>query len=150
LTADERKRIRSLAQDLPALWQTATTTPADRQRIVRFLLEKVTVSVQGQSERVEVVLHWCGGCTSRHELVRPVKRYEQLAEHPLLLSRIEALRGQGRSWPEVAHQLNREGFHPPKRVAAFTADILGKLWSRQKLQRRGAQGIPMWGKKGSG
>ena len=34
LSVIEREQIRSLAQDVPALWQAATTTAADRQRIV--------------------------------------------------------------------------------------------------------------------
>ncbi len=36
LSADEREQIRAWARDLPALWRTATTTAADRQRIVRL------------------------------------------------------------------------------------------------------------------
>src|SRR5689334_5317979 len=36
LSACEREQIRSLARDLPALWYAATTTAADRQRIVRL------------------------------------------------------------------------------------------------------------------
>src|SRR5439155_5423921 len=45
LSAAEREQIRSLAQEVPALWQGATTTPADRQRIVRLLVEEVVVTV---------------------------------------------------------------------------------------------------------
>jgi len=34
-----------LAADLPAVWSAATTTPVDRQRIARLLLERVAVTV---------------------------------------------------------------------------------------------------------
>ena len=37
LSAGEREQIRAWARDLPGLWRTATTTAADRQRIVRLL-----------------------------------------------------------------------------------------------------------------
>src|SRR5262249_16136649 len=62
LSAAERAQIRALAQDLPALWQAPTTTAADRQRIVRSLIEEVTVTVRGASEKVEVNIHRAGGC----------------------------------------------------------------------------------------
>ena len=53
--------IRALAADLPAVWRAATTTPAERQRIARLLFERVSVTVDKASERVDVELHWVGG-----------------------------------------------------------------------------------------
>lgn len=64
----------ALAHDLPALWDAPTTTPADRQRIVRLLVRRVVVDVQEASERVHVRLEWSGGFASRHELTRTVNR----------------------------------------------------------------------------
>ena len=52
-TADEEV-IRSLAVDLPRVWHAGTTTPAERQRAARLLLERVTVTVDKTSERVEM------------------------------------------------------------------------------------------------
>jgi hypothetical protein len=127
LSAGEREQIRALARDLPALWQAATTTSADRQRIVRLLVKEVVVTVRGESERVGVTLHWAGGFQSDHELVRPVQRYQQMADYERLLDRIDELREAGQTLAEVAEQLNREGFHPPKRSAAFTRAILAGL-----------------------
>ncbi len=92
LSALERAQIQALAQDLPALWQAAGTTAADRQRIVRLLVEEVVVAVQGDRERVDVTIRWAGGDSSRHEVVRPVRRHEQLADYGRLLSRIDELR----------------------------------------------------------
>lgn len=45
LTEAECDVIRSLAQNLPALWNASTTPPSDRQRIVRLLVERVEVNV---------------------------------------------------------------------------------------------------------
>jgi len=131
LSAAEREQIRSLAQDVPALWQAPTTTPADRQRIVRLLVEEVVATVQGDSERVEVLLRWAGGQTSRHEIVRPVRRYGQMADHARLLNRIDELRKGDHTLAEIAAQLNREGFRPPKRAATFNKGIVSHLlWGR--------------------
>ena len=40
--------IRALATDLPALWAAPTTSDADRQEIVRHLLDQVEITVQGK------------------------------------------------------------------------------------------------------
>ena len=135
LSAAEREQIRALARDLPALWQAPTTTAADRQRIVRLLVEEVIVTVRGESERVDVTIRWAGGFSSGHELVRPVQRYRQMADYGKLLKRIDELRKAGRTLAEVAEHLNREGFHPPKRSALFTKGILAGL-----LAQRGRKG----------
>jgi hypothetical protein len=130
VSAAEREQIRSLACDLPALWQASGTTAADRQRIVRLLIEEVVVAVQGDSERVDVTIRWVGGECSRHEVVRPVARYEQMADYGRLLNRIDELRKEGRTLAEVAVQLNEEGFRPPKRRATFNKGIVGGLLAK--------------------
>jgi hypothetical protein len=135
LSAGERERIRAWARDLPGLWHAATTTAADHQRIVRLLVQEVVVTVRGESERVEVTIHWAGGFSTDHELVRPVQRYRQMADFERLLNRIDELRAAGRTLTEVAEELNREGFHPPKRSARFTGGILARL-----LAERGQAG----------
>ena len=135
LSASERERIRSLARDMPALWQAPATTAADRQRIVRLLVKEVVVAVRGESEWVDVTIHWAGGSSSSHELVHPVQRYQQMADYRRLLNRIDELRKAGQTLAEAAKQLNREGFHPPKRSATFTSVILSGL-----LAKRGRTG----------
>jgi len=137
LTAAEREAIRRLAEDLPALWAAPTTTPADRQRVVRLLLRRVVVAVQGESERVQVRLEWAGGATSEHELIRPVSRYSQRTDFPELLARVRELRDSGMSLRAIAGQLNREGFVPPKRTPSFTGEMVGGL-----LRRQGRAGGP--------
>jgi DNA invertase Pin-like site-specific DNA recombinase len=131
LSAAERDEIRALARDMPELWRADTTTPADRQRVVRFLIERVVLAVQGATDQVEVVIHWAGGCASEHRLVRPVQSYEQLADYGRLRGRIEELRGEGRSMAVVADCLNREGFHPPKRAGRFTQSMIATFLAKQ-------------------
>ena len=92
LTPRQRDAIRRLSHDVPGLWHAPPTTAKDRQEIVRLLLERVTVDVQGESEQVAVTLQWAGGCRSAHNVIRPVGRYTQLSTYPVLLSRIDALR----------------------------------------------------------
>lgn len=127
LSPYEREQIQALAHDLPALWHAESTTPEDRQTIARLLLEQVTVTVEGNTDRVEVELRWAGGFTSRHTLMRPVQTYEQLSNYDDLVTRIEALRAQHRTLSEIAATLNAEGYHPPKRASRFTKGILSRF-----------------------
>ena len=135
LSAGEREQIRAWARELPTLWQVPTTTPADRQRVIRLLIDEVVVTVRGESEWVDVTIRWAGGFESHHELVRPVQRYQQMADYGRLVNRIDELRQAGQTLAEVAEQLNREGFHPPKRLARFTGAMVAGL-----LAKRGRSG----------
>jgi hypothetical protein len=124
LSPHEREQILALSQDLPALWHADTTTPEDRQTVARLLLEQVTVTVEGNTDRIDVELRWAGGFVSRHMLVRPVQTYEQLSNYDELVARIDALRAERKTLCEIAATLNAEGFHPPKRSPRFTKAIL--------------------------
>jgi hypothetical protein len=113
LKSRELEMIKSLSTDLPALWNAAGTTAADRQTIIRHLVERVVVDIQGESERVDVEVHWSGGFVSQHELIRPVGSYRQLSGYHELMARVEDLRNAGRTSTQIADQLNDEAFHPP-------------------------------------
>jgi hypothetical protein len=131
LTEQEAEQIRALAQDLPALWQAPTTTAADRQQIVRFLVERVVVDIAGDGDRVRVQLTWVGGQTSEHEVLRPVLRYEQTDGFDRLLARIQELRSQGLLFREVGERLNGEGFRPLKQADRFTGQIVWRILRRR-------------------
>lgn len=134
LSAHERQQILALSQDLPALWHADTTTPEDRQTVARLLLEQVAVTVEGNTDRVDVELRWAGGFVSRHTLYRPVQTYQQLSNYDELVLRIDALRTERKTLSEIAATLNGEGFHPPKRSPRFTKGILSCL-----LRERGVR-----------
>ena len=132
LTDAEREQIAALAEDIPALWHATTTTAAERQEIARLLLQSVSVEVQGQSEQVSVRLTWKGGHVSTHTFTRAVDRYVHRSDYAKLLARIDELSDSGLSMSEVAEQLNRDGFRPPKRTPRFTRAMVARLRSQQE------------------
>ena len=140
LSAQDEQAVRALAADLPGLWRAETTTPQDRQRIARLLLERVTVRVDKQSERVDVKLHWLGGAVTEHVSSRPVSRYEQQADHPRLAQRLKELCRRKLSSSEIAGKLNAEGFRPPKRTDHFTGAMVLRLTMELGLPRRQRHG----------
>ena len=121
LTETEREQIRALAANIPALWNSSTTTPADKQTIIRQLVERVRVKPHGASERLDVVVEWIGGHRTQLTLHRPVWRVDQLSYHRDLLARIRQLHEDERlKWREVAERLNAEGWVPPRQHRGFT------------------------------
>jgi hypothetical protein len=141
LSESEREQIRTLAADLPGLWSAETTSAADRQRIVRLLVEEVLVTVRDDSDQVAVTIRWSGGQVTAHQLIRPVQCYEQMANHDALLKRIHELHESGRTMAEVAEQLNQEGFHPPKRSATFNGGIVTRLLAKEARSGRRPQSV---------
>jgi len=152
LTDMERTAIRQLAADIPALWQAPTTTAAERKEIVRLIVRRVVVAVQGESERVHVTVEWVGGTQTAGTIVRPVARLEQLSYYPQLCARARALAAEGLSTGAIAQRLNAEGYRPPKRRDHFGAqgveDLLVRLEVRTKRSRDAAhapRGAHEWG-----
>jgi hypothetical protein len=133
LTAEERQEIARLAMDVPALWCAPTTTAADRQAIARLMLERVVVTVDGNSEKVAVNCHWAGGMRTSHALRRPVARLDQLSDHAALMERIRHLNALGLKAPAIAAALNAEDWKPAKRRQTFTAAMVRSLLHRQGL-----------------
>lgn len=133
LSREEREAIRRLATDLPTLWQAETTPAADRQAMIRQLVERIVVTVQGDSEQVDLERHWIGGHRTHTRRIRPVARLEQLSDYPELLARVAALHQQGLGRAALAQHLNAEGWRPAKRRQTYTADMVGALLARQGL-----------------
>jgi DNA invertase Pin-like site-specific DNA recombinase len=136
LTAADRERIRRLAADLPALWRAGTTTGADRRAVVRLLIERVELTRQGETERIEVVVHWRGGAVTRHAITQGLRRYTDLERYSELRQRVMALRGDGLTADQIAEILNREGYAVP-RGKQYTGHRV-----RQLFVRLGLTGIP--------
>ena len=131
LTAADRDMIMSMASDIPALWQAATTTASDRRVVARHLIERVEVAVQGQTEWVDVAVHWSGGFVSRHEVRRPVRRLEQLRDYSALMDRVLELHRAGLTSGAIADRLNVEGFRPAKRRETFNRSMVRQMLSRR-------------------
>jgi len=70
--APNREVLMSLAQDLPAIWNSSSTDQRLKQRIVRILIREIVADVDENSREVVLVIHWAGG---RHSELR-VKKSE--------------------------------------------------------------------------
>lgn len=114
LTTEQRQAVIDLSNDFPRLWQSQTTTKADRQNIARLLIDRIVVEVLQETERLSVSIHWSGGYTSQHESRRPVQHFAQLEDSEQLVQRIQHLYNEAYPLAEIAAHLNREGFKPAR------------------------------------
>ncbi len=135
-SAADLEAIRALATNLPALWTAPTTSHADRQEVVRHLLDRVEITVHGKTELVDATLHWQGGFTSQHEVRRPIFSYARLSDYETLKERVTALRHAGETSQAIAEQLHAEGFHPPRRDERFNSGMIRSLLIKFGLTKR--------------
>jgi DNA invertase Pin-like site-specific DNA recombinase len=94
------------------------------------------IALDGETERVDVAIHWRGGPVTRHETRQGLRTYRSLSGLAELRQRILELRGDGRTGEAIAEVLNREGYRVA-RGDAFTGDRV-----RQLLARFGQTGVP--------
>ena len=137
LSTEQELQIAVMASDLPTLWRSPRTTNADRQAIVRCVVERVVVHVSQHSERTEAVIRWVGGFESRLGFSRPVRRYDQLADRSQLMKRLVELRSAVCTAEQTADALNAEGFLPINPKESFNREIVRALLL--KLNLRGEQ-----------
>jgi DNA invertase Pin-like site-specific DNA recombinase len=135
LSDAERAQIETLADDLPAIWQSPRTSIEDKRQVVRLLLQRVIVWASASSDDVKVQLHWTGGAMTKHQLRRPVSAWRQLADLPALLQRIRQKRDAGWTSRRIAEDLNASEHRTPH-GEPFTAANVRQLMKRTKRSTR--------------
>jgi DNA invertase Pin-like site-specific DNA recombinase len=117
VSAEERQRILALAGDLPALWHAATTTPAQRKQLLRFLVRDVTLTKQQRT--IAIAVRWQTHACTTMEVARPPRSCDARRTTGAVVDRIAALAATHTD-AQIASILNEEGF-TPGRGGAFTA-----------------------------
>jgi len=137
LTREQQESIRDLSSDFVTLWNSASTSPKDRQDLVRILIDRIVVDVVEGSECLDVAVHWSGGYISRHETRRSVMRFDDLKDVDELLARTAELYNSGYPRSEIIRILTEERFRSA-RQDAFTETSINSLFLT--LRRRGMIG----------
>jgi len=124
LSETEREAIRHLATDIPALWAAPTTTAADRKEIIRQVVERVIVDVQGNSERVKVRIEWIGAGSTEGVVIRPVGKLSDLSTYPQICHQIQKLTEAGWAATAIAEALNDAGYRSARSTTCFRAETV--------------------------
>lgn len=140
LAPEERAAIRRSAAGISGLWDGGWLETPEKADILRLMIDRVTATVIGASERVEVEILWHGGARSRAEIRRPVQEAGQLSYYAELCTRVSALKEEGRSHAEIAGILNAEGLQPPRKSrfsAGMAAGLAERIGAGRRASRRG-------------
>jgi hypothetical protein len=147
LSDTDRAAILALGEDLPRVWQAATTTAADRKRILRLVAQEVVLDQKRRPGQVFIRIVWLTGAATEHWLRRCVQSYDNHADLDRLEQRIRALNGSGKMDAEVAAVLNAEGFLSTRGTAFDNGlvHLLRKRWNIPTVKINGtAENPPRW------
>ena len=130
--AATRAELQALGENLPRIWYAATTSAADRKRILRFIVREVVLDQRRARGQVWLKIVWQTGATSEHRLQRRVHTYRDYIDVERLRRRIIELNGAGKMDSEIAATLNREDF-VTARGRAFKGENIWLLRTRWKI-----------------
>ena len=119
----ERARILALAQDLPALWQAATTTQVERKQLLGFLIKDACLT--RAETTIGVAIRWRTEACTALNVPRPKRSCDARRTGPAALVRLRALAADT-SDSQIARILTREGFRSGT-CRPFTTNIVKQL-----------------------
>jgi hypothetical protein len=106
IDSQTREQLLSLATDFPRIWNDPSVEPRERKRILRLLIEDVTL-INGETIQVHVRLR--GGATRSFSLTKPLPIAQIRKTKAEVVAEIDALLEQYCD-REVAEVLNRQGW----------------------------------------
>lgn len=126
-TPEQRDQVLALADNFSRLWNAAATRMKDKKRMLRLLVEDITVQ-RGEGRDVQLHLRWSGGAIESVTTTLPAKVQDQL-RYPA--ERIEEIRelASKHTDAEIAERFNKRG-QRSSRGKPFTAKMIG--WIRYK------------------
>ena len=127
----QRARIAALASDFPRLWQDPRTPDRERKRMVRLLLEDVTLIRQDQ---ITVHVRFKGGATQTLTLPRPLTAWELKMTPAQVVAEIDQLMDD-RTDKEIVEILNGRGTLSGE-GKPFTSRIIARLRRDYQLKPR--------------
>jgi len=128
---EERARILALATDFPRIWENPNTSDRDRKRMVRLLIEDVTLT---RKEEVVIQIRFKGGTVST--LIKPIPQpsYKTWETPPEIIAQINRLIDEHTD-KQIASVLNQQGLHSGK-GKPFSSSIIRRIRATHGLKSR--------------
>jgi hypothetical protein len=126
-----RERIRALATDFPRLWNDPNTPDRERKRMIRLLIEDVTLSKDGD---ITAQVRFRGGAMQTLVIPRPLTAWEARMTDSEAIAQIDRLLDE-HTVGQIAPLLNRQGYCSGTGIA-FTALIVSRLCRNYQLKSR--------------
>lgn len=131
LTAEQKEKILSLATDFPKLWNDSKTSDREKKRMVRLLLEDVTLT---RSELISVNIRFKGGVTTTLSLPVPLNSFMLRKTRPEIVEEVDKLLEHHHDI-EIAEILNNRGLQTGNALP-FTVVAVGRIRRTYQLKDR--------------
>ena len=131
LSAEQRQQVMALVTDFPRLWRDPATPQRERKRMVRLLLEDVTLL---KADEVVAQIRFRGGATQTIRLPLPLSAPELRKTHPTVVAEIDRLLDHHTD-AEIADILNARGLRPGV-ADRFSITIIYQLRMKYRLENR--------------
>ncbi|MFA5506922.1 MAG: recombinase family protein [Vulcanimicrobiota bacterium] len=131
LNSEQSSAIQELAADFPRVWNHPATPHRERKRIVRLLLEDVTIL---KSEEITIHIRFRGGTAKTLNLLRPLPAGEKCRTPPEIIEQIDTLL-ESSTDREVAEILNARGLRSG-RDNRFSSNIVKEIRNGHGLKSR--------------
>jgi hypothetical protein len=134
LDEQQRGQVLALATDFPRLWHDPATPQRERKRMLRLLVEDVTLL---KGDELVAAVRFCGGATQTLHLPRPRNAWQLRQTDPAVVREIDRLLDE-HSEREVVDILNQRGLRPGV-AAAFSRYIVWSIRQTYGLEDRFAR-----------
>jgi DNA invertase Pin-like site-specific DNA recombinase len=131
LKAQQQEAIRVLAQEFPKLWSDPKTPQQERKRMIRLLIEDVTLI---KDQELTIQVRFKGGATRTLVLAKPLSAPQLRKTDPEIVQEIDRLLEEG-SDKQIAIELNGRELRTGT-DEAFSARIIGKIRRAYNLKSR--------------
>lgn len=131
-TEQDKAEILALAKELPRIWSADTTKAKDRKRILRMLIEDVTVFAEARQEKIKLGLRWRNQC---HEEIYALKPLPIASFRKHSIQTVELVRALSDTMTDnqIADHLNESGFRTSE-GRLFTVDSIKWIRYSHKIQ----------------
>ena len=128
LTEEQKAQMRALAEDLPKLWKSPTTSAQDRKRMLRLLIKDITVEKQRPERKAVLHIRWQGGAVEDLPVDLPLPAPDRVRCPDALVNRVRSLAATMTD-AQITATLNQEGLLSAK-GQGFTPSIV--KWMRYR------------------
>jgi DNA invertase Pin-like site-specific DNA recombinase len=144
LTEEDRDRIHTLASDLPRVWNDPRTPARDRKRMLRLLIEDVTLV---KNHKIQIHIRWKAGATTSLERPLPLSAPDLVRTPAEIVELIRALATE-QTDAQIARTLNARWLRTGRKHS-FTRLIVRHIRSKygissyvQHLRNQGWLTVP--------
>jgi DNA invertase Pin-like site-specific DNA recombinase len=124
-----RADIEALALDLPRLWTAPSTSHRDRKRLLRSLINDITLTSQPEEPEIHIGIHWRSGASNELTVLRPAAA--RTARSQIVLEILRQL-GPTRTNEQLAEHLYKTG-HLTASGRPFDEDSVRWLRWQQRI-----------------